>query len=481
MSDSSHHTNALVKGTPRKGNAGNVRKGKPVLLIKVLVLAFSVTLAVGYFSDRSRAQQGDDRSRGQKDKEYDQQISDHAQRMMEQGKQIFRYDTFGSEDFWGGKLRLHEAIAGQKLGGVGNGVSPKTALALGLKVDAEALPADLVAQIKAGKVDLDDPATTVALLKLKAVVGVTGFFNPTGQLRSLGIQCALCHSTVDDSFAPGIGKRLDGWGNRDLNIGAIVATAPNLQPFSDLLSVDVATVKAVLSSWGPGRYDAELNMDGKAKSPDGKSAATMMPSAFGLAGVNQHTWTGGWGTVTYWNAYVANTQMYGQGTFFDQRLENADQYPVAAKAGWGHKRDAKDLITAKLPALHFYQLAMPAPKAPAGSYDAAAAQRGETLFNNKAKCAACHVPPIFTEPGNNLHKAEDIGIDSFQANRGPARMYVTTPLRALFDTQKIHKGGFYHDGRFATLLDVVNHYNNFKKLGLTEQEKKELVEYLKSL
>lgn len=481
MSDSNHHVNALLKDTTRKANAGNHRMRNLMLLIKVLVLAASLTLAVGYFSDRSRAQQGDDRSRGQNQKEYDQQISDNAQRMMEQGKQIFRYDTFGSEDFWGGKLRLHEAIAGQKLGGVGTGVSPKTALALGLKVDAEALPADLVAQIKAGKVDLDDPATTVALLKLKAVVGVTGFFNTTGQLRSLGIQCALCHSTVDDSFAPGIGKRLDGWGNRDLNIGAIVATAPNLQPFSDLLSVDVATVKAVLNSWGPGRYDAELNMDGKVKSPDGKSAATMMPSAFGLAGVNQHTWTGGWGTVTYWNAYVANTQMYGQGTFFDQRLENADQYPVAAKAGWGHKRDAKDLITAKLPALHFYQLAMPAPKAPAGSYDAAAAQRGEALFNSKAKCAACHVPPIFTEPGNNLHKAEDIGIDSFQANRGPARMYVTTPLRALFDTQKIHKGGFYHDGRFATLLDVVNHYNNFKKLGLTEQEKKDLVEYLKAL
>jgi hypothetical protein len=449
-------------------------------LIKVLLVVGSLTVAAGYLSNRSRAQQSDDRSR-QNEKAYDQQIIDNAQRMMEQGKQIFRYDTFGSEDFWGGKLRLHEAIAGEKLGGVGSGVSPKTALALGLKVDAEALPADLVAQIKAGKVNLDDPATTVALLKLNAVVGVTGFFNPTGQLQSLGIQCAMCHSTVDDSFAPGIGKRLDGWGNRDLNVGAIVATAPNLKPFSDLLGVDVATVKSVLNSWGPGRYDAELNMDGKGKTPDGKTAATMMPSAFGLAGVNQHTWTGGWGTVTYWNAYVANTQMYGQGTFFDQRLENAKQYPVAAKAGWGHKRDAKDLITAKLPALHFYQLAMPAPKAPAGSYDAAAAQRGEAIFKNKAKCSTCHVPPIFTEPGDNLHKAEDIGIDSFQANRGPARMYVTTPLRALFDTQKIHKGGFYHDGRFATLLDVVNHYNNFKKLGLTEQEKKDLIEYLKSL
>ncbi|HEY6119651.1 MAG TPA: hypothetical protein VIV66_06820 [Pyrinomonadaceae bacterium] len=481
MSDSSHHGNDLVKDTARKGSAANNGNGKLIMLIKVLVLAASLTIAAGYLSNRSRAQQSADRSRGQNEKAYDQQISDNAQRMMEQGKQIFRYDTFGSEDFWGGKLRLHEAIAGQKLGGVGNGVSPKTALALGLKVDAEALPAELVAQIKAGKVDLDDPATTVALLKLNAVVGVTGFFTETGQLRSLGIQCAMCHSTVDDSFAPGIGKRLDGWGNRDLNVGAIVATAPNLKPFSDLLGVNVGTVKTVLNSWGPGRYDAELNMDGKVKSPNGMSAATMMPSAFGLAGVNQHTWTGGWGTVTYWNAYVANTQMHGQGTFFDQRLENADQYPVAAKAGWGHKRDAKDLITAKLAALHFYQLAMPAPKAPAGSYDAAAAQRGEALFNGKAKCSTCHVPPIFTEPGHNLHKAEDIGIDSFQANRGPAKMYVTTPLRALFDTQKIHKGGFYHDGRFANLFDVVNHYNSFRKLNLTEQEKKDLVEYLKAL
>jgi hypothetical protein len=481
MSDSSHLENNVRNDTVRKGNVANNRKRKLTMLIKVLVLVASLTVAAGYLASRSRAQRDEDRSRGQNEKEYDQQISDNAQRMMEQGKQIFRYDTFGSEDFWGGKLRLHEAIAGQKLGGVGNGVSPKTALGLGLKVDAEALPADLVAQIKAGKVDLDDPATTVALLKLNAVVGLTGFYNEQGNLRSIGIQCAMCHSTVDDSFAPGIGKRLDGWGNRDLNVGAIVATAPNLKPFSDLLGVNVETVKSVLSSWGPGRYDAELNMDGQVKSPNGKSAATLMPSAFGLAGVNQHTWTGGWGTVTYWNAYVANTQMYGQGTFFDSRLEDAKQYPIAAKVGWGHKRDAKDLITAKLPALHFYQLAMPAPKAPAGSYDVAAAKRGEALFNSKAKCSTCHVPPIFTEPGQNLHKAEDIGIDSFQANRGPARMYVTTPLRALFDTQKIHKGGFYHDGRFATLLDVVNHYDSFKKLNLTEQEKKDLVEYLKAL
>ena len=412
---------------------------------------------------------------------FDAAIDQNAARMLKEGRHIFRYDTFGSEDFWGGKLRLHEAIVGQKLGGVGTGVSPKMALSLGLKVDSEALPADLVAAIKAGKVNMDDPASTVALLKANAVVGVTAFLNADGSARSVGIQCALCHSTVDDSFAPGIGKRLDGWGNRDLNVGAIVATAPNLQPFSDLLGVDTATVKTVLNSWGPGRYDAELNMDGKAKRPDGKTAATMMPSAFGLAGVNEHTWTGGWGTVTYWNAYVANTQMYGKGTFIDSRLNNAKQYPVAAKAGWGRKRDTPDLITAKLPALHFYQLAMPVPKAPAGSYDEPAAKRGEGVFNSTAKCSTCHVPPIFTEPGHNLHKGSEIGIDSFQADRGPERSYVTTPLRALFDTEKIHKGGFYHDGRFASLSDVVDHYDRVLKLRLSPEQKKDLIEYLKSI
>jgi hypothetical protein len=418
---------------------------------------------------------------GNRSSGYDRQIQDHAARMLQEGQRTFRFDTFGSEEFWGGKLGLHAAIAGEKLGGVGKGVSPKTALSLGLKVDAEALPAELVDKIQANEVDLDDPATTAVLLKLNAVVGVTGFFEPDGKLRTMGIQCALCHSTVDDSFAPGIGTRLDGWGNRDLNIGAIVATAPNLQPFSELLGVDVETVKAVLKSWGPGRYDAELNMDGKAQRPDGKTAATLMPSAFGLAGVNHHTWTGGWGTVTYWNAYVANTQMYGKGTFIDSRLNDASQYPVAAKAGWGRKRDKIDLITAKLPALHFYQLAMPTPKAPQGSFNEEAAARGQALFNGKARCATCHVPPLFTEPGHNLHTAKEIGIDDFQANRGPARSYVTTPLRALFDTKKIHKGGFYHDGRFATLRDVVLHYNDHFNLQLTESEGSDLIEYLNSL
>jgi cytochrome c peroxidase len=420
---------------------------------------------------------------------YNQQIDEYASRMIKEGRQIFRHDTFGSEDFWGGKLRLHEAIAGEKLGGVGQGVSPRKALELGLKVDAEAIPSDLAAKIKAGQVNLDDPATTAQLLKLDAVVGVKAFFDSDGSIRTMGINCALCHSTVDDSFSPGIGKRLDGWGNRDLNVGAIVASAPNLQPFSELLGVDEATVKKVLNSWGPGRYDAELNMDGKAQRPDGKTAATMMPSAFGLAGVNHHTWTGGWGTVTYWNAYVANTQMYGKGVFFDPRLDNADQYPVAAKAKWGQKRPPEgepDLITAKLPALHFYQLAMPVPKAPEGSFNSEMASRGERIFNEPiarggADCARCHVPPLFTEPGHNVHKAAEIGIDDFQANRGPDRSYVTTPLRALFDTQKIHKGGFYHDGRFATLEDVVDHYDKHFKLQLSDESKADLIEYLKSI
>jgi cytochrome c5 len=451
-------------------------------LIAVVACSFSVAaIGCGTATPAPASAQPTTTSRPTTGAAYDEEIQANARRMMEEGKRIFRFDTFGSEDFWGGKLRLHEAIAGAKLGGVGAGVSPKAALSLGLKVDADAIPADVAAQIKAGTLNLDDPASTVALLKLNAVVGVTGTFDSAGKLTSVGIQCSMCHSTVDDSFAPGIGKRLDGWANRDLNVGAIVSTAPNLQPFSDLLGVDVPTVKKVLTSWGPGRYDAELNVDGKAMRPDGKSAGTMIPSAFALAGVNEHTWTGGWGTVTYWNAYVANTQMNGKGVFIDSRLNDARQFPVAAKAGWGRKRDTTDLITAKLPALQFYQLAMPAPKAPEGSYNAEAARRGQGHFNGAARCSTCHVPPIFTEPGYNLHAADEIGIDGFQADRGPARRYVTTPLRALFDTQKLHKGGFYHDGRFATLEDVVEHYNSVLKLKLSDTQKKDLVEYLKSI
>src|SRR2546426_1848722 len=408
---------------------------------------------------------------------FDDVIGDHAAKMLEDGRQIFRFDTFGDEAFWGDALHLHQAIAGEKNGGVGPGVSPKTALAVGLKVDVDALPPALVQQLKAGQVNLDDPATTVALLKLNAVVGVTGFFDERGNLRSMGIQCAFCHSSVDDSFAPGIGRRLDGWANRDLNVGVIASLAPNLSPFTKLLGVDVATVKKVFTSWGPGRFDAELDKDGKAFRPDGKQAGTLIPPAFGLAGVNLHAWTG-FGSVTYWNAYVGATEMHGSGTFFDARLSRAEQYPVSARSGSHNTRGVPDRLTAKLAALHFYQLSIPAPKAPAGSFDQVAAARGKVLFEGSARCATCHVPPLFTEPGNNLHAPSEVGVDAFQADRSPTHMYRTAPLAGLWSHQK---GGFYHDGRFATLLDVVNHYDSLFSLGLTDQQKKDLVEYLKGI
>jgi hypothetical protein len=409
--------------------------------------------------------------------ENDRAINANAGKMIQDGRQIFRFDTFGSEAFWGDALQLHKAIAGERNGGVGQGVSPKTALSVGLKVDAAALPKELVAKIKAGKVNLDDPATTVALLQLDAVVGVKGFFDGKGNLKSVGLRCAVCHSTVDDSLAQGIGKRRDGWANRDLDVGAIISLAPNLKPFTDLLGVDEATLKKVLSSWGPGRFDAELDKDGKAMRPDGGQAGTLIPPAFGLAGVNLHTWTG-FGSVPYWNAYVAGTEMHGSGTFFDARFNDGNQYPVAAKSDAGNTRGTPDMISAKLAALHFYQLAIPAPKPPKGSFDETAAARGKDIFGGKGKCATCHVPPLFTEPGNNLHAPEEVGVDSFQADRSPTHKYRTAPLAGLWTHQK---GGFYHDGRFATLGDVIDHYDKLSKLGLTQQEKSDLIEFLKSL
>lgn len=408
----------------------------------------------------------------------DDPISANAKKMLEEGKQTFRYETFGDESYWTDALQLNKAILGEKNGGVGAGLSPKAALAAGLKVDMDVIPADVAAAIKAGKVNLDDPAVTLTLLQLNAVVGVKGTFDNNKKLVTIGLTCASCHSTVDDAFAPGIGHRLDGWANRDLNVGAIISMAPNLKPLTDALNVDVATVKKVLASWGPGKFDALLNLDGKAFRPDGKSAATLIPEAFGHAGHTLHTWTGGWGDVTYWNAYVANLELVGNGTFYDERLNNAKKYPVAAKTGAGNKRHNPDRVTEKLAALQFYQLAIPSPTAPDSSYNKAAAQRGMVVFNNKAKCATCHVPPLFTEPGWNTHKASDIGIDEFQSGRSPDNSYVTQGLKGLWTHTK---GGFYHDGRFATLLDVVNHYDNFKKLALNESEKTDLVEYLKSL
>jgi hypothetical protein len=388
-------------------------------------------------------------------------------------------------------------------------VSPKQALSVGLKVDVDALPANLKAQVKQGKVNLDDPAVTAKLIQLGAVVGVrvetntpsagttgsaaatgsametgsagasgsAGATGTAGSLPRVGITCAFCHSTVDDSVGPGIGKRLDGWPNRDLNVGAIVAMSPNLDLLAKELGVDEADAKKVLMAWGPGKFDAELILDGKGFRPDGKTAATLIPPAYGLAGVNLHTFEG-WGSVPYWNAFVANLEMNGMGTFFDPRLDDSAKFPLAAKHKLGHVRKNPDLISRHLPALQVYQLSIPAPSAPTSSFDATSAAAGKTLFEGRAKCSRCHVPPTFSEPGWSMHTGSEIGIDDFQANRSPDGMYRTTPLKGAWAHAK---GGYYHDGRFADLTAVVEHYDKTFDLGLTSTEKQQLTEYLKSL
>jgi len=409
------------------------------------------------------------------------QAKSNASTIIDEGRQTFRFETFGDEGFWGDTIKLHQAIEGSAKGGVGNGVSPATALSVGLKVDSDVLPASLINDIKAGRVNLNDPAVTLQLLDMSAVVGVKGFSNGAGGLQKIGITCALCHSTVDDSVTAGIGKRLDGWPNRDLNVGAIVNLSPDLSAVATLLGIPEATVRTVLTSWGPGKFDAEVFLDGKAFQPNGTtSAATLIPPAFGLRGVNLHTWTG-WGSLTQWNAFVANLEMHGVGHYTDSRLDDAGKFPVAARARMGHTAPpagAADQITPKLGALEFYQLALDAPTPPASSFDATAAGRGKTLFEGTAKCATCHVPPLYTDAGWNMHSSTEIGIDDFQASRSPDGKYRTAPLRGLFAHAK---GGFYHDGRFATLNDVVLHYNTALALGLTAGQQTDLVEYLKSL
>jgi hypothetical protein len=410
----------------------------------------------------------------------DPQIA-NAEKMIHDGRKTFRFDTFGDETFWGDSLKLHEAVEGAAFGGIGPGLSPGKALALGLKIDTDAMLPTLRDRMMLGRRADDDAAITLALLRDNAVVGLTGFFDSSGGLRSIGIQCALCHSTVDNSLAPGIGHRLDGWANRDLNVGAIVSLAPNLRPLAELLGVDVTTVRRVLMAWGPGRFDAELLLDGKGFRPDGKSAAILIPPAFGLAGVNLHTWTG-WGSVPHWNAFVANLAMHGKGRFFDPRLDNPIQFPIAAAHGFAdlpHINPDDDLITKKLPALHFYQLSIAAPRPqPGKDFDADAAKRGDVLFSGKAKCNNCHVEPLWTEPGWNLHTPEEVCVDDFQANRAPDHRYRTSPLAGIFTHRK---GGFYHDGRFAGLRDVVDHYDSCFSLGLSAEEKNDLVQYLLSL
>ena len=435
-------------------------------------------------------------------------VADNALALVSQGQQIFRFDTFGDQSFWGDTHKLHQAIEGSALGGVGPGLSPSAAIAAGLKVDAGALPDDLLQKLLHGKVDLNAPAVTLALLKLNAVVGVTGFFNANGSLQSVGIQCAFCHSTVDNSMPalcggliqpnPGtgcIGRRLDGWPNRDLNVGAVIALAPDLSSVAQLLNTSQSVVRTVLSSWGPGKFDAELFLDGKAVNPQQLTdnvvtgtnvpAATLIPPAFGLGGVNLHTWTG-WGSVPHWNAFVANLEMHGHGRFWDPRLNNAAQFPIAAANGFGDLKlpngqyisPDDDQITSKLSALQFYQLALPSPQPPPGSFDPAAAMRGDALFSGKAKCNNCHVEPLWTDSGWNLHTPSEVCIDSFQADRAPDLRYRTSPIGDLFTHMK---GGFYHDGRFSTLTSVVNHYNTCMALGLSSSEESDLIQYLLSL
>ncbi|MGH7506581.1 MAG: hypothetical protein ACRELX_13055 [Longimicrobiales bacterium] len=360
--------------------------------------------------------------------------------LVAEGQEIFRYDTFGDEAYWTDTLRMHEVVA--------SSVSPALALQVGLKVDVDALPAEVQQALAAGEVDLDDPATTVTLLKLDAVLGLRGTVetvNGEDRLTRLGITCAFCHSTVDDSFAPGIGQRLDGWPNRDLNVGAIVALSPAA---SDQL-------KAVLNGWGPGHYDPRINIDGL-------NTPLVLPPAYGLRQVDLETFTGE-GPVSYWNAYVAVTQMHGQGSFSDPRL------------GIEVVR-TPDLVTPKLPALREYQFSLAAPTPPAGSFDQAAAGRGQVVFD--AECAVCHDPRTsFTDVNaGRLHEPSETGMDGAYAARTATKQYRTTPLRGAWQHPP-----YFHDGSAATLLDVVEHYDGVLDLGLSAAQKADLVQYLKSL
>ena len=363
-----------------------------------------------------------------------------------EGRDIFRFDTFGDEAFWSDTLRMHEVIRAA--------VSPRTALGVGLKVDADALPQAVKDAISSGQVDLDDPATTVTLLELNAVVGLQGTVETVGGedvLTRVGTTCALCHSTVDNSFAPGIGRRLDGWPNRDLNVGAIVALSPAL----------TAAQKAVYNSWGKGKYDPRFNIDGM-------NLPVVLPPAFGLRMVRNELYTGD-DTISYWNAYVAVTQMHGQGTFVDPRL------------GISVVR-TPDLVTPKLPALREYQHSLETPEPLSGSFDAAAAQRGQAVFTGAGRCSTCHIPQrSFTDNNSGrLHDASETGMEPVYATRSVTKRYRTTPLRGLWRPPLL-QGPYFHDGSAATLEAVVEHYDTVRNLNLSAQQQADLVEYLKTL
>jgi mono/diheme cytochrome c family protein len=367
--------------------------------------------------------------------------------LIAQGKDIFRFDTFGDETFWTDTLRMHEVIR--------SAVDPTTALSVGLKVDTDSLPPAVVAGIQNGSISLTSPATTVALLKLNAVVGVKGTVSTVGGqdvLVRVGITCALCHSTVDNSFAPGIGKRLDGWPNHDLNPGAIIALSSVLTPAQ----------KAIYNSWGKGKYDARFNFDGK-------NGPSVIPPAYGLKGVTSVTYTGDGAELAYWNRYVAVTQMHGHGSWVEPRLAENVQNPP-------------DMVASKLAALQAYQLSISSPPAPTGSFDAAAAARGQVVFEGPGKCASCHAGTHFTDAPGKLHSPTEVvsepepnNAPSF-ASRSATKMYRTTPLRGLWQ-----HAPYFHNGVATTLDGVVEVYNTRKSLGLSAQQKADLVQYLKSL
>ncbi len=365
--------------------------------------------------------------------------------LVEQGKQIFRFDTFGDEAQWTDTLKMQEVISAA--------VDPVTALSVGLKVDSEALPAAVVDGIKNGTVDLTSPDTTVALLKLNAVVGIKGTVQTVGgkdALTRVGITCALCHSTVDNSFAPGIGKRLDGWANRDLNPGAIIALSPAL----------TSAMKAVYNSWGKGKFDPRHNIDGKNK-------PVVIPPAFGLEGIHRITYTGDGEDIAYWNRYVSVAEMGGLGSVSEPRLN------LAITNG------TVDLVTSKLAALQAYQLTLKAPAAPAGSFDPASAVRGKLIFEGAGKCATCHMGTTFTDANSMLHPPGDSMAEPetpSYASRSATKQYRTSPLKGAWQ-----HAPYFHDGSAATLDDVAQTYNTRKSLGLTAQEVADLAQYLKSL
>ena len=365
---------------------------------------------------------------------FDEIISGNQSALMENGRQVFRYDTFGDEAFWSDTLKLHEAIAGNKAGGIGGGVGPATALGVGLKVDIDKVPPPVLAALKRNAVDLNDPANTLALIDAQAVVGVVPAPGRSAR-QGIGITCALCHSTVDDSFAHGIGHRLDGWPNRDLNVGGIVNLAPDLSAVATLLQVDQPTVRAVLQSWGPGRFDAELFLDGKAFRPDGRTAATLIPPAFGLAGVNLHTYTAGAACRTGTRSLqISRCTGRVTSTIRVSRTPRSSRSPRApASTMCGPTTIASRRSCRRCSSISSRSRR---PRRPRGASMSRAADRGRALFSGQARCSTCHVPPLYTEPGWAMHTGAEIGIDDFQASRAPDGRYRTTPLKGVWSHQK---------------------------------------------